>query len=104
MGVDQLCDAGGRVRVGVPAGGFAHGAQALRIGEEGIELLGQPLSGALGVREVHGRTHADERLGIARLVVPRGPGSGTRIAGTPDTSSSATVMAPARVTHTSAAA
>ena len=104
MGVDQLGDAGGRVGVRVPTGRLAHGCEALRIVEQRVELVGEPAAVALGIGDVHGCPHAHQRLGIARLVVPGGAGEGTRMAGTPATSSSATVMAPARVTHTSAAA
>ena len=104
MSIDQLGDAGCRVGVRVAAGGLAHGPEARRIAEQRIELLGQPLPGALGIGEVHGHAHADHRLGIRASGGPRGAGEGHRIAGTPVTSNSATVMAPARVTHTSAAA
>src|SRR5258708_21911586 len=68
MGVHQLGDAGGRVGMPVGAGGLAHGPEALRIGQEGIELEAQAPAVALVIGDEHRRPHADQRVGVAGLV------------------------------------
>ena len=74
------------------------------VGEQRLELLGEPSPVTLGIRHVHRRAQRDDGLGVAGLVVVGAPGSGTRIAGHARRSgSSATDIAPARDTQTSAA-
>ena len=103
MGVDELGHVVGRVGMRQPTGGLAHGLEAWWVGQQGVELPGQAAPVALLVGHQDGSPHVDQ--GRAFLVWwSRGaPGKGTRMAGTPATNSSATVMAPDRVTHTSAA-
>ncbi len=104
MGIDQFGDAGGRVGVSVVPGRLAHGAQALGIGQQRIELEGEPPPVAVADRGCAPPRPWPTSASALRVWWSRGaPGSGTRMAGTPATSSSATVMAPARTTHTSAA-
>ena len=49
-------------------------ASRLGIGQERIELEGEPAPVALVVGDEHGRAHADQGLGVARLVVAGGAG------------------------------
>ena len=104
MGIHQLGDAGCRVGVPVLPGRLAHGPEAVGIGQERIELQGEPAPGRTRDRGSSTAAPMPTSASALRVWWSRGaPGSGTRMAGTPETSSSATVMAPARTTQTSAA-
>ena len=77
--------------------------EAQRVRQQRVELGGEPCAVALVVGQVH-RGPRSTSASALRVWWSRGaPGNGTKIAGTPASRSSATVMAPARVTHTSAA-